>query len=207
MLGLTPSDLNQSILGCGDGPAAFNSHMAKAGKNVMSVDPLYQWSKEEIQAQIDATFTTIIDQVKKNTSSFVWNTISSPSELAAIRKKAMDDFLGDYIKGKKENRYLAGCLPNLPFTDQSFSLALCSHFLFLYSNQLSARFHLASIAELCRVAGEVRIFPVVDLKGTVSCHLQKVRSQLQARGLTTCLITVEYQFQKGGNQYLKITRG
>ena len=45
------------------------------------------------------------------------------------------------------------------FADREFDLALCSHLLFLYSEQLTADFHLASIRELCRVAGEVRVFP------------------------------------------------
>ena len=39
MFGLTENDLALRILGCGDGPAAFNSELCKRGGNVVSVDP------------------------------------------------------------------------------------------------------------------------------------------------------------------------
>lgn len=46
---------------------------------------------------------------------------------------------------------------------RSFDLAVCSHLLFLYSEHLSEDFHVESIKELCRVAGEARIFPLLEL--------------------------------------------
>ena len=39
MFSLTDEDLNLKILGCGDGPASFNSVMHKNGKRVISIDP------------------------------------------------------------------------------------------------------------------------------------------------------------------------
>ena len=71
---------------------------------------------------------------------------------------AMESFLKDFEKGKAEGRYQAGSLPHLSFNNKDFGISLCSHFLFLYSEQLSDKFHMASIKELCRVAQEVRIF-------------------------------------------------
>ena len=47
-------------------------------------------------------------------------------------------------------------------------MALCSHLLFLYSDHLDAAFHRAAIRDLCRVAGEVRIFPLLALGGRVA---------------------------------------
>ncbi len=49
-------------------------------------------------------------------------------------------------------------LPELPFFDGTFDLALCSHFLFLCSEHHDAKFHIHALRELCRVAQEVRIF-------------------------------------------------
>jgi len=72
---------------------------------------------------------------------------------------AMDEFLEDYGRGKAQGRYVDAELPTLPCADSSFDLALCSHFLFLYSSQLGETFHQQAIVELCRVAREVRIFP------------------------------------------------
>jgi hypothetical protein len=82
---------------------------------------------------------------------------------------AMNDFLADYAAGKAQARYIDAELPNLPFPDLSFDLGLCSHFLFLYTTQLGETFHQRAIREMCRVASEVRIFPLVAL-GSTSSH-------------------------------------
>ena len=49
----------------------------------------------------------------------------------------------------------------LPFNDGAFDLALCSHFPFLYSTQLGEAFHRAALREMCRVAVEVGVFPLL----------------------------------------------
>ena len=54
-------------------------------------------------------------------------------------------------------------LPTLPFADAAFEMALCSHLLFLYSSQLGEAFDRAAVREMCRVAAEVRIFPLLAL--------------------------------------------
>ena len=74
--------------------------------------------------------------------------------------EAMREFLADYDRGQQKGRYLPENLPSLPFRGNEFELALCSHFLFLYTEQLSLDFHKKAIAEIVRVAREVRIFPL-----------------------------------------------
>ena len=83
----------------------------------------------------------------------------------------MAKFLDDYPSGKAAGRYIEAALPMLPFSDQAFDLALCSHFLFLYSEQCNLTFHIESIRELARVASEVRIFPLLELGAQPSRHL------------------------------------
>ncbi len=204
MFSLSKNDLEMSILGCGDGPASFNNEMNKLGKKIISVDPIYQFTKTDIKSRIDETFKTVIEQTVKNKTEFVWEKIKTVKELAEVRKKAMDLFLSDYELGKREGRYVFGRLPNLKFEAQQFDLALCSHFLFLYSKQFPYQFHIESIEELCRVAKEVRIFPILELGSEVSRHFAKVCNHLQTLGFETEVINVEYEFQKGGNQYFKI---
>ena len=46
---------------------------------------------------------------------------------------AMRRFLNDYEAGQECGRDIDTQLPVLPFEDNSFDLALCSRFLFLYS--------------------------------------------------------------------------
>jgi hypothetical protein len=83
-------------------------------------------------------------------------------------------------------------------------LALCSHFLFLYSEQRDLEFHMQAIAELCRVAGEVRIFPLLELGSVRSRHLDAVVSSLRGRGHLVEAVKVDYELQRGGNEMLRI---
>src|SRR5678816_2295170 len=165
MFSLGGEDLRRRILGCGDGPASFNVEATRRGAAVTSCDPIYQWDTHQIRDRIAATYDQVLDQARRNADEFVWDSIASVDELGAIRMAAMEQFLDDFSQGKADGRYLTAELPTLPFSDASFDLALCSHLLFLYSAHLDEEFHHRSIRELCRVAGEVRIFPLLALGG------------------------------------------
>ncbi|MEZ5334536.1 MAG: SAM-dependent methyltransferase [Methanolobus sp.] len=206
MFNLTDTDLNKSILGCGDGPASFNFEMTQQEHSVVSVDPIYEMDRNTIRKRIDETYVEVLEQTRANQEKFIWKNIPSVEELGKIRMNSMNLFLNDFEKGKKQGRYVAGGLPELPFADSSFDLALVSHLLFLYSEQLSFDFHIQAINELLRVAGEVRIFPLVDLNSRMSMHLDEVISYLLSRDFTVTEEKVNYEFQKGGNTMLKVTR-
>jgi hypothetical protein len=94
----------------------------------------------------------------------------------------------------------------LPFRDDSFDLALCSHFLFLYSDELSDEDHIRGVRELCRVSREVRVFPLLDMKGNPSRHVRPAIEELEGHGLQVCVEPVGYEFQVGGNQMMRIVR-
>jgi len=119
---------------------------------------------------------------------------------------AMERFLGDYETGKREGRYVAAELPDLPFAADSFGIAVCSHFLFLYSGQLSFQFHLDSIRGLLQVAEEVRLFPLLELGANPSRHVHSVMKRLREDGYRVTIEVVDYEFQKGGNQMARIRR-
>ncbi|MBC7985003.1 MAG: SAM-dependent methyltransferase [Candidatus Obscuribacterales bacterium] len=204
MFALTPADLRRRIVGCGDGPAAFNSVANKTGGGVVSVDPIYEFSVDQLRQRIDAIYDSILAETERNKDEFVWQHVKSVEELGRLRKGAMEEFLTDYPQGVKEYRYVAGELPLLPFMDQTYELALCSHFLFLYSEHHDLDFHIASIKELCRVAEEVRIFPLLELGSRKSRHLDAVIAALEQDGFLPEIVTVNYEFQKGGNQMLRL---
>jgi hypothetical protein len=204
MFGLTKDELTLSILSCGDGPASFNSEMTKRGNKVISCDPIYQFTAQELQTRIKETYNKVMTETHNNRSNFVWDIIKSPEELGRVRMEAMQEFLADYEKGKQEGRYLAESLPSLPFEDKAFDLALCSHFLFLYTEQLSLEFHRASIAEMCRVASEVRIFPLIDLDLNKSSYVHAICFELRKAGFTIEIQKVPYEFQRGGNEMMRI---
>ncbi len=202
IFGLTAVDLNHKILGLADGPDGFNARLARRGGRAVSVDPLYGFDAEQIKVRIADTYPTVIAQVIENRDDFVWETIPDVETLGRIRMAAMEDFLADYSAGRREGRYVEGGLPVLPFENLQFDLALCSHFLFLYSNQLSAEFHLQSVLEMLRVAKEARIFPLLTLDGSPSSHLDFVAEKLADLGFSVELQTVPYEFQRGGNRQL-----
>jgi hypothetical protein len=205
MFALDGMDRSRSILGCGDGPASFNAEALQRNVKVVSADPLYQFSVPEIRKRIADTAPTVARQTQENAGDFVWNHFKSVTELVAARMKAMQAFLADFDAGLQQGRYVPAELPNLPFFDGTFDLALCSHFLFLYSEHHDAQFHVQALRELCRVAPEVRIFPLLELSGAPSRHLREVISELEADGYTAKIEPVNYEFQKGGNEMLRLT--
>jgi SAM-dependent methyltransferase len=207
LFNLQESDLQKRILGCGDGPAAFNCELSLRGGQIFSVDPIYAFGSEDIRGRIEATFNEVLEKVRQNREEFVWGQITSPGELGQVRMAAMETFLADFETGKQTGRYIAAELPALPFADDSFDLVLCSHLLFLYSPQLSLEFHLQAIGEMLRLAPEVRIFPLLELGSKPSRHLDAVMASLESQGHQLQIETTVYEFQKGGNQLLRIVRG
>jgi hypothetical protein len=199
MFALTQTDLQCKILDCAAGPSSFNAEMRQHGHRVISVDPIYAFSPGEIRSRVEAVRNTMIDQVRGIPDQFVWNYIRSPEHLMEVRMKAMALFLTDYETDTRRERYQNQSLPNLEFADGSFDLALCSHCLFLYSEQFDTKFHVESILQLLRVAREVRIFPVTDLSGKASAHLQQVQKSFASE-----LVTVPYEFLRGANQMLAV---
>lgn len=204
MFDLTAAELCLRILDCAGGLASFNVEMTRQGYNVISCDPIYEFTASAISTRLQETYQPLIDQVKANIDNYVWQNIKSPEELGQIRMSAMQQFLEDLPLGIQQGRYVTSELPILPFKDKEFDLALCSHFLFLYSDFFPEDFHIASILELCRVAKEVRIFPLLNLSGEPSILLQPVRKKLEAQGYSLEIKQVPYEFQKGGDRMLRI---
>lgn len=204
MFNLNKADLNKKILDCGGGPSSFNYEMKIQKHEVTTIDPLYQFSRGDIQKRIDETFGDVIVQAKASKDDFVWKTIKTVEELAETRMSAMKTFLNDFEAGKKEKRYITAELPNLPFKNNEFDLTLSSHFLFLYSDVLSLDFHISAIDEMLRVADEVRIFPLLDLSTDKSRHVEEIIKIFKEKEVLVSIETVDYEFQKGGNQLMKI---
>lgn len=205
IFGLTEENLAGSILGVGDGPASFNAEMTAQGRRVLSVDPLYAFTQAEISRRIDETYDRVVDQLWPILDLYMWNEFADPNALGRHRRETMQRFLADYEIGRSEGRYVVGELPLLDFADAHFDLALCSHLLFLYTEQLSYAFHLAAVQEMCRVAREVRIFPLLDLAVQRSRHLEPLCEQLADQGYGVAVVRVNYEFQRGGNQMLVVS--
>ncbi len=200
MFALTDDDLRLRIVGCGDGPASFNAE-AWPARGVVRPDLSL---REQLRQRIADTYDEILDQTRRNAAEFLWTSIPSVEALGELRMSAMNDFLVDYPTGRAEGRYIDAELPRLPFADASFDLALCSHFLFLYTRQLGEDFHRAAIQEMYRVAAEVRIFPLLALGGSQSPLVDQTLAELSGRDVDVSIVDVPYEFQRGGNKMMRI---
>ncbi len=204
MFNLSRDDLDKRIIGVGDGPASFNAEMREMGKIVVSVDPIYFFTAKDIARKFDKLFDNVIEQVRNTPGDWTWTYHMSPDDLRDHRRKALSKFATDFETGKKEGRYLTGELPALEFQDGTFDIALCSHFLFLYSDHYDYNFHKAAIYEMLRVANDVRVFPLVDLMLNRSPYLEQLSKELEADGYTVKIKKVPYEIQRGGNEMMWI---
>src|SRR5258706_1040088 len=180
MFALTETELGRRILDCAAGPSSFNAEMFALGRRVVSCDPIYEFSAEQIRARVAEVRDDMIEQVRGQLGQFVWEWIRSPEHLEEVRMGAMENFLKDFSSVGARQRYRVASLPEFEFADGEFELGLCSHFLFLYSQWLDDAFHVASVGEMLRVAREVRIFPVTEMDGRVSRHLTAVRDSFNS---------------------------
>jgi hypothetical protein len=210
MFSLDAADPRGRILGCGDGPASFNAEATARGHRVVSCDPLYAFTPAQIRRRVEETYDTIVDGCRQHRDAFVWsdNGFRSPEHLGEMRMAAMERFLADFATrdARECGRYISASLPDLPFADGAFELCLCSHLLFLYSAQLSAALHVAAAAEMCRVAREVRVFPLLTLDGEPSPHLDAVTDAMRSRGCQVERRRVGYEFLRGADEMLVISR-
>jgi hypothetical protein len=204
MFALTDDDLSRYILGCADGPASFNAEMSRRGQRAVSCDPLYQCSAVQIQQRIDATYENVMRQTGENRDRFVWDRIPSLEELGRTRMGAMREFLADYDAGRQAGRYVAAALPELPFASGTFDVALCSHFLFFYADIFPLAFHQQAVDELCRVAQEVRVFPLLTYGSEECAFVDAVVERQREAGRHVSIERVAYEFQRGGNTMMRI---
>lgn len=206
MFALTEEDLAGPILGCGDGPASFNAEATAQGGRVVSCDPIYAFSAQAIEQRVADCYEDLIAQVRRDLEGFVWNDFQSPEHLGQCRLAAMRRFLADFEAGKAQGRYVTAALPCLPFASGAFHLALVSHLVFLYSDHFDWDWHRAAIEELLRVAQEVRLFPLLTLDRKRSPFVEPIRAHVASLGWQAEVVRVPYEFQRGGNEMLRITR-
>ena len=202
---LTEEDMRKRIAGFGDGSASFNAEATKLGCDVTSLDPIYNFSRDQLMERIEQVRDVIMGQVRSNLENYEWTTIRNPDELEAIRMSAMRTFLDDFEKGSEEGRYVPFEFPDrIPFGDDSFDIGLSSHFLLMYT-QLGYDFHIAAIDEMLRVCREVRIFPLVDLNSEHSDMIDDVIGHYSGP-YEVSIERTDYRFQRGGDRVLMIRR-
>jgi hypothetical protein len=90
MFALTPEDLDRRILGCSDGPASFNAEATQRGHRIVSCDPIYRFTREQLETRFAATYDEVLEQTRLNAHEFVWDGhIRSVEELGQMRMAAI----------------------------------------------------------------------------------------------------------------------
>ena len=174
---------HKKLLDCAAGSASFTAELGAMGVDVTACDPLYEKSAVALAKKGNSDIDYMLGQMKKAEGQFDWSFYGDLDKRAAFAHRALDTFVADFKNHPA--RYIAGCLPNLPFADKTFDLVLSSHFLFVYEEKLDPKFHIAAVRELLRVAKtEVRIYPLVMANGKASREVNKVISAMPKRGVS-----------------------
>ena len=128
MFSLTSSDLNLAILDCAGGTANFNAEMTRQGQKVISCDPVYQLTAEQIRAHLPE-YHDFINGFEASRPNYLWNIFESPEHLAEERWEATEEFLEDFPLGLQQDRYVTAELPDLPFYDDLIRFSFVQPFL------------------------------------------------------------------------------
>jgi SAM-dependent methyltransferase len=188
------------ILDCAAGASDFVAQAARRGAAAVAADPGYRFGDDIAERARDGKRSGN-DMIASHRDRFTYAWYGAPETRTEMRLGAIDGFAEDYRAHPE--RYVAAELPELPFADAAFDLAVCSHLLFTWATDLDEHWHHDAILELCRVATEVRIFPLVLREtGDPVPFMESLLARLTHAGIAAERRTVAYEFQRGANQML-----
>jgi len=204
LFGLDRTDLTGPILDCPGGPSSFTAVASALDVDVRAVDPMHEQSLGALERECRASIERNVDQLHDKQDLFVWDYYGDVATRGRYLRAAAERFLTDYAQ--HPDRYVAAGLPNLPFADDTFALTLSGNLLFVYDDRLDRAFHEAALRELLRVTdGEVRVFPLASLDRTRSDYVEEVVGTLRAEGVSATFEPVDYEFQPGATEVLRLT--
>lgn len=210
MMALDEEILRQgSILDVAAGASSFTADAKKRGYQATAVDPLYELSIKEMKAHGSREIETSTEKIERIAHTFQWDYYDNIKQHRENREKSLQVFLDDYALDNQKLHYKKGNLPHLPFSDEEFRLILSSHFLFLYHEQFSYKFHLHAIMELVRIlhpTGEIRLYPLVVLNREPYPHLDRLCEDLTSKGLRINFIPTSFRFLEGANEVMQIKK-
>ena len=201
MFNLTSGDMEKKIFACADGFSSFNAEGTAKGGNIISCDPIYKYNLNRLSELSENSFQLILSEISRNKQDYNWDIFKNIDELYLHRKKVLKTFLQDY-NAQINCRYIAAELPLLPIKEKSFGLVLVSHFMFLYSEQISFEDHLNFLLECLRVSDEIRVYPIITMGLYVYPLLTDLVNYFLKLGFYGYTEKVEYNFLSGANEML-----
>lgn len=202
MYDLSESDLSKKIIDVSAGMASFNAEAKQRDIHVVSVDATYTLSDNDMQHYAKQFLQEMTTQLNQHRERLRDPSDAMEKQVSALWKKTETLFLQDYHEGKIQKRYQPLLLPKTPFALHQFDIALCTDFIF--HHLLSFDDIVSIVTELCRVATEVRIFPLQDNAGRISDELGPLMLMLQKRNCGVEVREVPFKTLKGSNAMLRI---
>jgi hypothetical protein len=196
-----------AILDVASGASSFTKGANDNGYIAFAVDPLFDNNLVTLEQRGIKEIEESTQKIADVSHLFHWDYYGSLDNHCESRKKSISNFVTDFKENKGNGRYIAGMLPKLPCQDNTFSLILCSHFLFLYESQFDFDFHYTSIKELmriCRKEGEIRIYPIVGLDGHPYKGMEILQRKLEQDGVIVEYIETNFRFFKGATHILRL---
>ncbi len=199
----------ERVLDVAAGASSFAAAARKQGIQAVSADPLYSLEPDTMARRGLQELEEASAKLADMQHIYSWSYYGSASQHEALRRRSLELFLEDYRRLYGTDAYVSAGLLQLPFADESFDRVLCSHFLFLYGEQFGADFHQEAVLELARVVrrgGEVRIYPLLDLKWDPYAGLGELMVFLEGHGLSPALEASSLSFIPGSHQLLVIRK-
>lgn len=197
----------RDVLDVAAGPSSFAAEACARRVHAVAVDPFYGAPEHDLAGRIRADYERMFAQIRAKPRLFRFKTFASFDAAEAERRAAAQRFLADYSTHFAHGRYVGGALPRLPFFDRTFDLVLCAHLLFLHAARFDFAWHVEAARELIRVAAdEVRIHPICGPDGRPYPQLDDLRGELDAVGIESEIVPVDYEFFAGSNRMLVLRR-
>lgn len=197
---------NERILDVASGVSSFCAEASAKGYNVTASDKIYTSSPLEIENKCRQDLDAVMNQLPDLVDLYVWNFFKDVQALKTNREKAYKLFIEDF-KNYGTKRYTPAEYPSTYFKEDQFTVSLVSHFLFLYEDHINYDFHRKVIRELLRITSkEIRIFPIVNLKGKKSVYLDRLMHDKDFNHLQIFVRKVGYEFMKNGNEMMLISK-
>ena len=195
---------DEKILDVASGVSSFCSEANSKGYNVTASDKIYHFSAKEIEEKCISDLKMVMEKLPSVADLYKWEFFKNIDVLKKNRERTYKLFIEDF---RKENgkRYITTEYPQTKFSDDEFTISLISHFLFMYDEHIDYEFHKKTISEIIRITTkDIRIFPIVNLKGKRSLFVDKLMRDDEFRDYKMTIKKVDYEFMRNGNEMVLI---
>lgn len=200
---LTDQEIQKGTLDYPGGVSSVNAELYALGQTIISAGPSYRLSPKEMQGHAKQILQNKITNLRQNVEL-----LSTPNEQTINNviqrwQLSTEQFLADYELGKKQGRYIVLDPPPFTTIEQTFELLLCTDFLF---NKALSPTHSSQqlMDELCKLATEIRVFPLPDAKKIIAAELGPIMLDFQQRNYGIEVRAVNYPLRSDANAFLRI---